>query len=1395
MSHHRAMHLRLTLDDGDRTRLARVETGSGTLSWGELSRLLNCRGWSVAQPGMATAELLADDCVVGQPPLLDGATIRRCRPAQATAPTMAPVEVIVSEGPDVGHTLHLPVGGTLRVGRSTVNDLVLDDPSLSRHHATLRTTRRGVMLAPLRATNPAWLDGEPVGQDTPWQPGHRVRLGGTTLELVGTTRPLQGQPDGEGGLLVRSSTVTYATIPEQRLTTPTPPDTGEAPRMPVLSWLIPLVASSALALVLRMPTLLMFGLLAPAISLGSYLSDRRASRRRNAQVGEHHADRVHRTQERTRRLASAELDLRRARSPDLARLLRRSVDQWWDQAGLPLLVRVGSGTVDLAVTLDDDTLTAADGPVTLCLDDGLEIVGDAVRVRGIARSLILQILCRHPPNDVGVRVEAPEERVRDWDWLGWTPHAATGSPSRVLTIADRLDGIAADLTTGSEGAGPRLVLSGVPAEGTTGRTLLVPPSGPGQLRLDVERPSTLVRPDQVSIAFAQASAARLAPMRVLAPSTERQLPRDAALRDLLGHSGDTATLRAAWLATPASTRCVIGVDADGPAHLDLRTDGPHMLVGGTTGAGKSELLRTLIASLAAVNRPDELVFVLVDYKGGAAFAEAAHLPHTVGMVTDLDTHEADRALSSLTAELHRRERLLAAAGASDLHDYRARGPDHRLARLVVVIDEFGVMAKELPELLDGLVRLAAQGRSLGVHLVLATQRPAGVVSAEMRANVNLRIALRMREASDSMDVVDCADAAGLPHDIPGRALVRTGTAPARAVQVARVDTLPASAPRPTTVTWLDSPWEAPVEPAAPPAAQACQVQEESLLLRLAAAAQQVCTELGITAPPSPWLPPLPHLLTWTELCARHLPGVGMARRRPLEKPPFVARFALIDRPRRLSQEVHVWQPLEDGHLAFVGAPRSGRSTSVRTIVGDMLSRHEPGDLHLAVLDADGSLAPLDEAPHTIARAGMDDRARLVRLVAHLMELVRTRQRGLVACASGSLAEQRASAEAAGAAPWSLVVLVVDGWPQIEQALLEHERGRALDGLLQVLRDGPAVGVVAMLTGDRSLLVGRLAALISTTWFSRTADPTDLMLVGLTRRQIPASMPPGRLVRASDGLVAQAATLGADGSVVSQLAALTELCRGDTESASEDPVASGVLLAGLPSRLVPLPAVVHWADLRVRRTTDHGPGLELGLGGDDGAVVGLPVDPVTGGLAVVAGPPRSGRSNALRCLSSSAQDVGWSVLWVPGAGAPTGSAAGDQGRRALTDLLPRTREARRGTVVLVDDLSLLVGSPDEDVLMDWASATSTDGGVLVASGEPTAFAASYRGLAPLLVRGRVGILLRPEQPSDGQCLGVSAATGDLPLPGRGVLVDRGRQLPVQVALASGHLALASGQVAS
>ncbi|MGH3711044.1 MAG: FtsK/SpoIIIE domain-containing protein, partial [Pseudonocardiaceae bacterium] len=460
-----------------------------------------------------------------------------------------------------------------------------------------------------------------------------------------------------------------------------------------------------------------------------------------------------------------------------------------------LLLRLGTGDLPSQVVLDDPTReehrravtwTALDVPVTVGLRESgvLGIAGPTQPAQALARWVLAQTAVLHSPNDLRIYLLTDTSARRFWEWMRWLPHArpAENSQASALvgtdtdTLARRVAELVAtvsarrkalressaitfadpDIMVILDGARRLRLLPGViqilkegpsvgvyavcldaderllPAECQA--TVTVNPDGGLRVRQAGEDPVDNVRPEYVTPAWCERLARGLAPLRDISGAEEETtLPGACRLLELLELEPPTAeAIMARWVARGRSTEALVGVGLDGPYLIDLRWDGPHGLIAGTTGAGKSELLQTLVASLAVANRPDAMVFVLVDYKGGSAFKDCADLPHTAGMVTDLDSHLVERALESISAELRRRERLLADAGAPDIESYLlvagATPGLPLLPRLLIVIDEFASLVRELPDFVTGLVDLARRGRSLGIHLILATQRPSGVVS-------------------------------------------------------------------------------------------------------------------------------------------------------------------------------------------------------------------------------------------------------------------------------------------------------------------------------------------------------------------------------------------------------------------------------------------------------------------------------------------------------------------------------------------------------------------------------------------------------------------------------------------------------------------------------------------
>nr|WP_308287157.1 FtsK/SpoIIIE domain-containing protein [Actinomadura parmotrematis] len=1088
-------------------------------------------------------------------------------------------------------------------------------------------------------------------------------------------------------------------------------------------------------------------------------------------------------------------------------------------------------------------------PVALPLADlgVLGVTGPRASARGLARWIVAQSAVLHSPRDLSIVVLSADRAAgEDWNWVRWLPHCAPreGEECSALvgadaeSVAHRVTELAIRLTERRRAAQAEQGFFGRdrPAEHAP-RNVLIVLDGARTLRRVPGMPMLLSRgpefgihavciddeekllpeecaavvsvgalgarlrghgldgaavllADEVSAAWADRVARALAPVRdVSREDAAEGIPGEARLLELLGMTDPTAehVLRS-WEATGGrATRVPIGVGADGTFTVDLAADGPHGLIAGTTGAGKSELLQTLIASLAVANRPDELTFVLIDYKGGAAFADCARLPHTVGMVTDLDGHATERALESLAAELRRREELLFAAGAKDLDDYnelRASRPDlATVPRLLLVIDEFAAMVAELPDFVTGLVDIGRRGRSLGVHLLLATQRPAGVVTADIRANTNLRIALRVTDPDESTDVLDAPDAAQIPKATPGRCYVRSGAGAPQAVQSARIGgRRPGAAGASTSVAAL--PWQGLGRPVpAPREAADDAAAAVTDLADLVAAVAEAARRAGIGRQPSPWLTPLPERI---RLAPRTAAGGSV-----VDVPPIA--FGITDLPAVQSREPLALDLATSGHLYVAGSAQSGRSTALRSIAGALAGGCSPYDAHLYAIDCGASaLLPLVSLPHTGAVVTRDQPDRCERLLAALSAEVSRRQQLLAGAGFASLAEQRAAVAATDRLPW--MVLLLDRWEGFLGAFEHYDYGRLVDTVLRLLREGAAVGLRAVFTGDRSGLSGQVSTVFDRRLVLRMADPNDYGYAGLQDKQVPAAMPPGRALEVvAPGMPpreSQIGLLGDEPSGTAQVAALQEIAR-----------ACASRYGRVPARQRPL----HVDELPVRVTYREAMALDpdftapsplwalTGVGGDTLAPVGI--DLLNDGPGfIVAGPPRSGRSTALWTIVCSLLDPASGgglvpVVLICPRRSPLRQLAGRPGVLGVlgSDAASEDLDALIGDehryVVVVDDAELLDETELDDALRD-VLRTARDGehGVVL-GGTTEDLGRGYRGFMSDTRRSRSGVLLSIESPDDGDLFGLRLPRNAAPggPTGRGLFVAAGVTTQIQIAL--------------
>jgi len=881
----------------------------------------------------------------------------------------------------------------------------------------------------------------------------------------------------------------------------------------------------------------------------------------------------------------------------------------------------------------------------------------------------------------------------------------------------------------------------------------------------------------VSVYWAGLLGRALAPIKdVSREDAAETLPASVRLLDLLGLPDPAAEhVLDGWRRGGRGTRVPVGVGSGGPFEIDLSADGPHGLVAGTTGAGKSELLQTLIASLAVRNRPDDMTFVLIDYKGGAAFKDCAALPHTVGMVTDLDGHLTERALESLAAELRRREHLLLRAGAKDIEDYqagRAASDGPPLPRLVLVIDEFAAMAAELPGFLDGLVDIGRRGRSLGVHLILATQRPAGVVTAEIRANTNLRIALRVTDAEDSTDVLEVPDAAHIAKSVPGRCYVKSGAGSPAAVQSARIGGRRGGGTgRPTEARALG--WAQLGHPL--PTAEAEQDDQVTDLAVLVRAIAEAARTAGIPPQPSPWLAPLPDAVV---LSPRPAAGGSVVRVPPIE-------FGVTDLPAEQSRAPLALDLEHDGHLYLAGSAQSGRTTALRSIAGALAASCTPYDVHLYAIDCGGNgLAPLTALPHCGAVVPRDSHDRVERLLNALGAEVGRRQQLLAEAGFASLAEQRATVSAGERLPW--MVLLLDRWEGFTASFEHYDYGRLVTALLRLLQEGAAVGLRAVFTGDRTGLMGQAAMVFDRRLILRMADPSDYGYAGLPDAHIPARMPPGRALQAAPNaptLESQIGLLGQDPSGTAQVAALHAIAAAAAERYGR--VRPGPLRVDeLPARITAEEAFALQPDFRPPSPL----WCLIGAGGDTLSPVG--VDLLEEGPSfVVAGPPRSGRSTSLMTIARTLLERGVPLLVVTPRRSPLRELRGVPGVLAVLDSTAGEPEVEEATAaehrfaVLVDDAELIDDTELGDAVQALLRSARDGEHAVVIAGTTEDLSRGYRGFIADARKTRTGLLLGVQSPDDGELFGLrlprnAAYTGPL---GRGLLILAGTATPVQAAL--------------
>ncbi|MEV3974541.1 type VII secretion protein EccCa [Streptomyces sp. NPDC050698] len=773
----------------------------------------------------------------------------------------------------------------------------------------------------------------------------------------------------------------------------------------------------------------------------------------------------------------------------------------------------------------------------------VSISGEPDTVRGAARAVTGALASLHSPEDLVIAVATGRDSAPEWEWTKWLPHVqargeADGAGSlRLITtnplqledllgaglqsrprfhpsappvpeqphVVVVLDGVSlppTSLLASPEGLQGVTVLEVVPGELTAGRGDLSVVVHPRELRLESAHGMVYEgTPDVLSYAAAEALARQLAPLRMASGGEDDEpLLANLEFTDLL-NLGDAAAVdpRRTWRPRSQSERLrvPIGVGEDGrPVMLDLKEAaqegmGPHGLCVGATGSGKSELLRTLVLGLAVTHSSETLNFVLADFKGGATFAGMSRMPHVAAVITNLadDLTLVDRMGDSIRGELNRRQEMLRDAGNfANIHVYekaRAAGAALQpIPSLVLVIDEFSELLTAKPDFIEMFVQIGRIGRSLGVHLLLASQRLEEGRLRGLETYLSYRIGLRTFSAAESRAALGVPDAYELPN-VPGSGFLKHGTDEMVRFKAAYVSGVYRSSAqqaasyggplpvdrRPVLFTAA----QVPVQYAAVPQQRQEEEPERTDEALADTVLDVIVRRLEAQGPAAHqvWLPPLDSPPSLDSL----LPGLAAVPGRGLTQPGYegagrlVIPVGIVDKPYEQRRD-SLWMDFGGaaGHMQILGGPQSGKSTLLRSIVASFALTHTPQEVQFYGLDfGGGGLASVAGLPHVGGVASRLDPEKVRRTVAEVYGIMTRREEYFRTSGISSIAEfrtRRARGEISTAdQPWGDVFLVIDGWGNFRQDY---------DGLEPAVVDiaarGLGYGMHLILTASRSMEV-------------------------------------------------------------------------------------------------------------------------------------------------------------------------------------------------------------------------------------------------------------------------------------------------------------------------------------
>jgi S-DNA-T family DNA segregation ATPase FtsK/SpoIIIE len=923
-----------------------------------------------------------------------------------------------------------------------------------------------------------------------------------------------------------------------------------------------------------------------------------------------------------------------------------------------------------------------DTPVTLSLfQSGITgLIGLRSEVLKNIRALVMQIATHHSYEEVKIIAVYPPEEAAEWEWMRWLPHiwddsrksrflakekepthqmltmfydiikerefktGKSGShintiqlPHLVFILADiRLlenESIMAYLAHNSQHLGVSTLclfdrMEFLPKDC---QVIIDINSKTGEM---IERTSETnvieFTPDKVNVKDADVFARLLAPIRMKQLISSGNIPTRVTMLELLGVK-EVAELKISsnWQENVPykSLAAPIGIRTGGEKiYLDLheKIHGPHGLVAGTTGSGKSELLQSLIISIAVNFHPHEVAFVLIDYKGGGMANSFIDLPHLVGTITNLGGNQTTRALVSIKSELKKRQAVFGEYGVNHIDSYqklyRSGKAANPIPHLLIIADEFAELKSDQPEFMRELVSAARVGRSLGVHLILATQKPAGVVDEQIWSNSRFKLCLKVQDANDSQEVIKRPDAADIK--LPGRAYIQVGNDEIFELFQSAWSGADYNPNESDNTDNTNEIFEVGLNGSRRKLYSSASVQKTrsqfTQLQVLVDHLKNVAEKNGIVRLEGPWPAPLPDQLLLEDVLGGT--GEGWNGKTWVKAGNWLCpSIGLVDDPAGQAQYPLSIDLGKDGHLLVYGSPGYGKTTLLQTLVTSLAKTYTPNEVSIYIMDFGSmTLNMFSELPHCGGVVLMDEAEKLQKFIKFILREIDNRKKLFSNKGVSSLQTYREAASEELPA----IVIIIDNFSALSELYPEVD-----ETFVQITREGGNIGIHVVITASSiNAIRYKISANCKLSLALQLSDKTDYSaVVGRTNGLEPTPVNGRGLIRGNPPLEFQTALPVQGTNELERTIAIKALCKA-MNSAWDGPEAKPIPI---------MPDVLHMKDILVRNDVKRilaSNIFAIPVGLSDEALEPVFIDLAATPQLLITGGIQSGKSNLLKVLA-------------------------------------------------------------------------------------------------------------------------------------------------------------------